>query len=373
MKHHNKPIFALLALTLSLLTLTACGSSDQEPDASAPSAQTETAEPEAFSPAQTSVLPEPSFSFPYLGYTVNLPQELQDQMLAGALYMGAAESLSADGSAVEYAILTWDAMTPEQFAATIEPEQEQFVQWLDSLTPTAALGVYDSASAAKLDELTGLTGHTVLSEADGYQYVLSRDPAQDTAVFDAVTLDYFPRHAVRPGDSSFLLGSPDGSLPELPTVDGEVGTFTMEDLEGNTYTQDLFAENELTLVNLFATWCNPCVKEIPELERLHQNLKAQGVGVVGILLDGLDRRGNPDPQALEAAKVLAERTGATYPFLIPDETGMNGRLYGVDAVPETFFVDKNGNYVGEVYLGARNLEAWTEIVETELARLKEAQ
>ena len=59
---------------------------------------------------------------------------------------------------------------------------------------------------------------------------------------------------------------------------------------------------------------------------------------------------------------MAERLEVTYPFLIPDAGLLNGRLAGVEAVPETFFVDKQGNIVGETYSGSRSLEEWKEIV-----------
>ena len=48
---------------------------------------------------------------------------------------------------------------------------------------------------------------------------------------------------------------------------------------------------------------------------------------------------------------------------------MNGRLNGINAFPETFFVDKDGNIVGETYSGSHDLKEWKEIVEKELANV----
>ncbi len=39
------------------------------------------------------------------------------------------------------------------------------------------------------------------------------------------------------------------------------------------------------MVNIFTTWCSPCVAEMPELEKLYQQMKDKGVGVVGVVLD----------------------------------------------------------------------------------------
>ncbi len=103
-----------------------------------------------------------------------------------------------------------------------------------------------------------------------------------------------------------------------------------------------------------------------ELEQQARQIMAdQGVNVVGIVLDAIDASGGANEETVEKAKLLAEQTGVTYPFLIPDETLLNGRLAGINAVPETFFVDKDGNIVGETYSGSRSLESWTEVVENE--------
>lgn len=63
------------------------------------------------------------------------------------------------------------------------------------------------------------------------------------------------------------------------------------------------------------------------------------------MLDTTDEKGNQDEEAVKKAGILQEKTKAEYPFLTPDTTMMNGRLQGISAFPETFFVDKDGNIV----------------------------
>ena len=152
-----------------------------------------------------------------------------------------------------------------------------------------------------------------------------------------------------------------------------LGGFSLQDITGNTFTDQIFQEYELTMVNIFTTWCTPCINEIPDLEKLHVQMADKNVNIIGIVLDALGEDGKVSEEAVEKAKLLAERTGATYPFLIPDADGLNGRLKGIEAVPETFFVDQNGNLTGESYLGSHSLEDWQEIVEKELARSKGEQ
>ena len=170
------------------------------------------------------------------------------------------------------------------------------------------------------------------------------------------------------GKEQDVLDETDGAAGEGA---GNLGKFSMEDINGSAYTEELFADHDLTMVNVFTTWCTPCIREIPDLEKLHKEMEGQGVGVVGIVLDAIGSSGKVDEKAVEKAKILAEKTGAAYPFLIPDEGYMNGRLSGIDAVPETFFVDKEGNIVGDTYVGSHGLEEWREIVEKELKGAKE--
>ena len=110
----------------------------------------------------------------------------------------------------------------------------------------------------------------------------------------------------------------------------------------------------------------------PELEKLRADMAEQGVGVIGIVMDTRNEAGEQDSEALQKAQILAERSGAQFPFLIPDETALHGLLDSIDTVPQTFFVDRQGNIVGETYLAAtpmtngrplwsRNWAAWEEM------------
>lgn len=161
----------------------------------------------------------------------------------------------------------------------------------------------------------------------------------------------------------------DGGL-QSKFVGPSLGEFTTQDVNGNEYTQDMFQDYDLTLVNIFTTWCSPCVAEMPELEKLCQQMKDQGVNVVGFVLDVLNEEGEIVQEDLERAQELVERTGVTYPVLLPDSGYLNGRLTGIEAFPETFFVDREGNVVGGTYSGSGGFEDWLEVVQQELAALK---
>ena len=167
--------------------------------------------------------------------------------------------------------------------------------------------------------------------------------------------------------------TPEISEEAEPETVYNIGSFTMEDINGESYTEAMFQDYELTMVNVFATWCSPCIAEIPYLEQLSQDMADSGVNVVGIVLDTADGEGGVDANALDAAKTLAQELGTTYPFLIPDAGLMNGLLTGIQSIPTTFFVDSEGNLTGYAYVGSRSLEDWTEIVNSELENLGEVE
>ena len=81
-----------------------------------------------------------------------------------------------------------------------------------------------------------------------------------------------------------------------------LGKFTIKDINGKQYNQDMFKDYDLTMINIFTTWCSPCVAEIPDLEKIHTTMAEQKVNVVGVVLDVLDEKGNIIQEYLEKAQ-----------------------------------------------------------------------
>ncbi|MBN7771817.1 TlpA family protein disulfide reductase [Clostridium aminobutyricum] len=149
----------------------------------------------------------------------------------------------------------------------------------------------------------------------------------------------------------------------------DIGNFKAQDLNGNEVTKDIFSNYDLTLVNLFTTWCSPCINEIPYLNEIDKEMADKSVNVIGIPLD-VNENGKIDQAKLDKLNQIIQSTNAQYDIILPDDVLRNGRLKGVNSVPESFFVDKSGKIVGETYLGSHSKAEWTEIIEKELAKLK---
>lgn len=93
------------------------------------------------------------------------------------------------------------------------------------------------------------------------------------------------------------------ALPE--GLAGQAG-FEAHDMEGNTVSQELFAESKLTMVNVWATYCNPCLREMPDLGELAQTYDAGDFQIIGIISDVPE---NADEEIIGLAKDLIEQTG----------------------------------------------------------------
>ena len=158
-----------------------------------------------------------------------------------------------------------------------------------------------------LDSITGCNEHKELgtSEDGNYKYYLSinKDAESDlTDEIEKIETTITEMTAFDPSKSVFDMPA-ENANPDA----GNVGAFETTDIDGNAYTEKVFSDYDLTLVNVFTTWCSPCVKEIPELQELYKEMKDKGVGVAGVVLDTTDEKGNQDEEAVKKAGILQEK------------------------------------------------------------------
>lgn len=155
-----------------------------------------------------------------------------------------------------------------------------------------------------------------------------------------------------------------GTQGDLPvTVFGEFTSYTQS---GEEITQSVFENADITMVNIWGTFCNPCIEEMPYLGEIAREYEQKGLQVVGIISDVMEPN---DPTAEEIIRL----TGADYTHIVLSETLYNNFLYQLQSIPTTIFVDKNGNWVGDIFVGARDKEQWTAIVEDVLKEVQNGE
>lgn len=139
-------------------------------------------------------------------------------------------------------------------------------------------------------------------------------------------------------------------------------SFKLKDLANTEYSSEtLFSKNKLTMINIWATFCGPCKRELPDLEKVFEETKDLDVNVIGIIGD------TPDPENEEAAVKLIEANGVKYLNLVPNSGLKETLLSNIEGYPTIIFVDRNGNIVGEAVLGSRSKEEYKAII-TELLK-----
>lgn len=326
---------------------------------------------QCFRPVDCGVMTQEVYEYPFMGMTIRLSETMLEKMDSREVFVAPREDYEDDLS-IRYAL--W------RFSATTQAQREEEVtsvdiySWEEELEKFGALGVYRVGLSQELDELTGCDTHRKLGEsADGcYEYYLSLCTEGDQALAAELELAEVELTDMRPIDIENFTGAFSAGRVEGVT---QVGSFETLDVFGRTCSQELFCEYDLTLVNAFTTWCGPCREELPDLEKLRQSCEEKGIrlGVVGAVIDTIKPDGSIDEGAVEEARAMGEENNLQFPLLIPDEGNMNGRLKGLESFPESFFVDAQGNIVGETYSGARSFEEWEKIVQTEIEALKAAK
>ena len=152
----------------------------------------------------------------------------------------------------------------------------------------------------------------------------------------------------------------DSKQAESDKEDKKFPEFSAKTVSGEDISSDVFKESKLTVVNVWGSWCGPCVQEIPELQKLYESMKDKDVNVIGLAQDaGTD---------LDAVKEIIDKNKVTYENIVR-EGATEDFVMSIMAFPTTFFVDSDRNIVG-VIQGNRNLEAFTAAVEGVLEKLK---
>ena len=142
------------------------------------------------------------------------------------------------------------------------------------------------------------------------------------------------------------------------------GEFTSYTQSGEEITQSIFENADITMVNIWGTFCNPCIEEMPYLAEISKEYEQKGLQVVGIITDVIE------PNDATAQEII-NLTGADYTHIVLSEDLYNNFLYQIQSIPTTIFVDKNGNWVGDVVIGARDKQQWTAIVEEILKEVQD--
>ena len=125
-------------------------------------------------------------------------------------------------------------------------------------------------------------------------------------------------------------------------------SFNTYDMQAQPVDESIFSGYDLTVVNVWATWCGYCVQEMPELAKL-KDMLPENVNLITICDDATTET--------ELAYSILQQTGATnFQTLMGTQEIYDQFLYQVYAFPTTYFLDSQGNPVGEPIVGVPDLQ-----------------
>ena len=349
-----KRLVVLLLSAAMILAFTACGSSSEEPE---PEEQAET-EAETTAASEDAVESDASdvFNFADVGFTYELPEDLHIEK--GSISKADFGELSY-GSGVMMGYPIYYNKTDEEIRSLPDGEADS----LKEFGTFVIICVKDAESVEEAKEkymeaMTDFSGGQLTQEQrdvfsavkeihreNGYIWFMAyRDkltPDDDSqaeydALYDA-TDDIIANHMKFFAPEEWE-GFDDDAVLSFETVD----------LDGNTVkSEDLFAKNKVTMINIWGTYCGPCIAEMPEIEKMYQEFSSKGGGVVGLVVNvPVD-----NSRFLEDAQSLVQETGVTYPNLRVWE-GYD-KLLEHQGTPTTYFVDSKGKLIGSPILGAQ--------------------
>lgn len=116
----------------------------------------------------------------------------------------------------------------------------------------------------------------------------------------------------------------------------QIRNFVLNDLQNKSRSFDELKGEKLTLIDFWATWCKPCVKAIPELNKLYLNYSGKGVNLIGINCDG--------PRSIAKVAPLTKTLQIEYPVLLDMNTQLMNEL-NLSAYPTLLIVNSTGKVV----------------------------
>lgn len=159
--------------------------------------------------------------------------------------------------------------------------------------------------------------------------------------------------------------SADKSGARYPPLPQAIATAEIEDLDGKTFSV-LDQKGKVLVLNLWASWCVPCIAEMPHLVEMQEKYQAQGFEVIGLNIGD----GDGDPESDEVIESFATKQNLNYRLARADRQlfGEFVRLTQVPAIPQTVIVNREGKMTG-IFTGgsARNFRKMKEVVAKTLA------
>jgi len=142
--------------------------------------------------------------------------------------------------------------------------------------------------------------------------------------------------------------------------------FESVNLEGEKVTSECFANSRLTMINVWGTYCGPCLNEMPDLGEISDEYEDSEFQIIGVVCDV---EADANKKSIDNVKELVAETKANYMHLLLSESLYNNLVYAAEYVPTSFFFNQKGEYLGYVQ-SAYPKDVWIGVIEQLLAEME---
>ena len=303
------------------------------------------------------------------GFTLTYTDAFKHENLKG-IFHDAPSGKLADG--LYYATFTYTAMSEEELNIIVEKGEEGITEADKELyrSRLGTLAVVYAIDFTKVSEenlaihegmLDKVTEVAKVGDVVFYRYNLE-DAPETQEYLAGIAPMYQEEFLTLQADFNEAYKNAKFYTP-FDRSEEQVGTtvsFETTDLDGNPVrSEDIFKEHEITMVNLWATWCGNCIREMPELAEMAERFAGKNVAIVGICQDADD--------SLEECKEILKESNVSYLNLMPFED-LEEVLQWTGHLPTSYFFDSNGTVLCKAFIGApQTMEPYEEIINSLLA------
>ncbi|TCO78045.1 TlpA family protein disulfide reductase [Marinisporobacter balticus] len=308
-----------------------------------------------------------TFKMNALGFSFVQPESWKDNEYIDGLVLGASEDKNDffyGGVQLSFVPKETMAKMEIMMADNKQPSeedsrklQEEFMKLFNDFKPLVHFNIYKKDVLAKksIASLSNLKNNVSLGEKDNLIYYLSYPNKEDLTelsvesqkMYDVL---YSEIENVKTSVKIFKPILPKYAIKAINTFP----PFHAQDINGNDVSNTIFSESKLTMINVWGTFCGPCINEMPDLQKLYDVVKKENVNIVGIIGDA---EGNE-----QTAKDIITKTKVAYVNIVPNIVIQNAFLEDISAYPTSIFVDAKGNIVGDPIIGARSEKEYKEII-----------
>lgn len=163
------------------------------------------------------------------------------------------------------------------------------------------------------------------------------------------------------------------AVPMMPEASPDVSpdvfaNFAAVKLDGEPVDGSFIKNSKLTFINVWGTFCPPCLMEMPDLGALSHEYDTKEVQFAGIVLDTVDSGSAYNAGQLDMARNIVEQSGADYVHLLPSPDLDTIYLHKVTTIPTTILVDSEGKILTTA-IGMKSKDNWKALIDETLASL----